>query len=61
MAGQLATSLFGWTGLTGSGLSDDEQQMMDDADKDAVKQLEEKYVKRTAGVVAAGHAPILLF
>lgn len=54
MAGQLAASLFGWTGLTGSGLSDDEQQMMDDADRDAVKQLEERYVKQTPGALSLG-------
>ncbi len=54
MAGQLAASLFGWTGLTGSGLSDDEQEMLDDADSDAVKQLEDKYLRRTAGAALLG-------
>lgn len=56
VAGQLAASLFGWTDLTGSGLADDEAQMLDDADKDDVRQWEQEYVQQSSG----GMSPLIV-
>lgn len=51
MAGQLAESLFGWTGLAGAGgLAGDEQEMLDDADAEDMQAWEKEYVQQSPGL-----------